>query len=312
MDKILQDYDYNQEEGEIFIEVEERDVLKDRVLNKVLERSFTEVYESESLFSHLVGQEFTDGENTFKVVSYDKRRREYVIDIVVTGESVIYTSKELEELIEDLKEVGKKFSQSIEELKKQLEELEEELEEGRFNSSQDKKEHIEAIEYFKRLLNSKGEKFFSDEMVEGDPTESEDAFRSYVHNLMKAAHGENYDEAITDEVVDGVIRDSEDLGEAVGKIKNSGKSFSTKGESKEFSVTDNSDLYKVDRSTIRSIIDSGLRAPKVNDLLKTFKGGNSDYTILGFINFPTRYLNSLAEYLEKEGELFKKLRKKIF
>lgn len=46
------------------------------------------------------------------------------------------------------------------------------------------------------------------------------AFRSYAHNLMKKAHGENYSKDITDKVVDDLLKNNPDaeMGELIGRL----------------------------------------------------------------------------------------------
>jgi len=54
---------------------------------------------------------------------------------------------------------------------------------------------------------------------------NKEEFSSYVHNLMKNAHGDNYSEDVTNKTIEGIIKDhpEEDWGNLIGRIKNSFK-----------------------------------------------------------------------------------------
>lgn len=69
-----------------------------------------------------------------------------------------------------------------------------------------------------KILSCKiNNKTFSDKKEKVNPNE----FRNYAHNLMKQAHGDNYSEEKTNQVVDGLLKDHPDatFGELVGRIK---------------------------------------------------------------------------------------------
>lgn len=69
-----------------------------------------------------------------------------------------------------------------------------------------------------QLAASSGSKIFSNVLF-SDITTNEQ-FRDYAHNLMKKAHGDNYSEAKTDKVVDGLLAvKGEGYGAKIGKLK---------------------------------------------------------------------------------------------
>lgn len=90
--------------------------------------------------------------------------------------------------------------------------------------------HLDIMDVKKRIWEYKKTKSFSDSFK--DESEMRDA----VHNKMKIAHGDNYSEEVTNQVIDGILKDNPDagLGEVFGRATS--KVFS--GKSKKFSIGD--------------------------------------------------------------------------
>jgi hypothetical protein len=74
------------------------------------------------------------------------------------------------------------------------------------------------------LQRSTGSRIFTNVIF--SEIKSPEQFRDYAHNLMANAHKSNYNPKITDKVANGILRNSKDYGEAVGKLKSSLKHYS--------------------------------------------------------------------------------------
>lgn len=66
----------------------------------------------------------------------------------------------------------------------------------------------------------KNRKIYSQKCKTFSEIKSDDDFRDYAHKVMKAAHGDNYSEEVTDKVVDDLLKNnkSSSYGELIGRL----------------------------------------------------------------------------------------------
>lgn len=97
------------------------------------------------------------------------------------------------------------------------------------------------------LQKSTGSRIFTNVIF--SEIKSPEQFKDYAHNLMANAHKDHYDPKKTDKVASGILKNSKDYGEAVGKLKSSLKHYSDFNDIiKSFADTDKSDDQSDDDS----------------------------------------------------------------